>query len=254
MNDMHFKIIVPMYNVEKWVHKNIESLKQQSYANFQCIIIDDISEDKSVDIVRDLIGCDERFKLVVNKNKKYALQNIYEGIKFSKPNDHDVIVTLDGDDWLYGNDVLEKLNDIYKKQDCYLTYGEFANSSNIINDIPKPNGAAHPFPSFVIKNNCFRNYKWMSSHLRTFKYGLWKNIKKEDLLDDNGEFYRMAWDVAFMMPMLEMAASRQYCFSDILYIYNNENPINDSKVDPNLQVSLDRQIRAKPPYSRLAHL
>jgi glycosyltransferase involved in cell wall biosynthesis len=251
MNDIHFKIIVPMYNVEKWVRKNIESVKQQNYANFECIIIDDISEDKSVEIVRDLIDSDERFKLVVNKNKKYALQNIYEGIELSNPADHDVIITLDGDDWLHGIDVFEKLNDIYKAEDCYLTYGEFANSSNLRSGIIVPNGAAHPFPPLVIKNNCFRSYTWMSSHLRTFKYGLWKNIKKEDLLDQSGQFYRMAWDVAFMMPMLEMAASRQYCVPEVIYIYNNENPINDSKVDPTLQLSLDREIRSKSPYSPL---
>ena len=59
----------------------------------------------------------------------------------------------------------------------------------------------------------------------------------------------MGWDVAFMMPMLEMSGFRTRCITDILYVYNNENPINDSKVDVTLQLATDQEIRKKPLYS-----
>ena len=64
----------------------------------------------------------------------------------------------------------------------------------------------------------------------------------------------MAWDVAFMMPMLEMAAERHVFVPDILYVYNNDNPINDFKVNSGLQLELDRQIRTKPPYKRIGEM
>ena len=46
-----FKIVVPMYNVEKWVKNTINTIKKQSYRNFECVVIDDISTDSSYSIV-----------------------------------------------------------------------------------------------------------------------------------------------------------------------------------------------------------
>ena len=155
---------------------------------------------------------------------------------------------MDGDDWLYDNQVLGKLNEVYDKEGCYLTYGEYVKLNDLKRGMVIPNGA-HDFPTDVVENNLFRRYRWISSHLRTFKYGLWKRIKREDLLDAKGNFYRMAWDLAFMIPMLEMCGSRHKFISNILYVYNNDNPINDHKVDTPLQLELDRQIRKKPSYS-----
>ena len=79
----HFKIIVPMYNVEQWIEKNINSIKSQGYEEFQCILIDDISTDNTVSRVKELVKDDDRFVLHVNTEKKFALQNIYEGILFT---------------------------------------------------------------------------------------------------------------------------------------------------------------------------
>jgi glycosyltransferase involved in cell wall biosynthesis len=244
----HFKIIVPMYNVGDWIANNINSIKKQKYENFQCILIDDISTDNTVEIVKELIADDDRFKLYINEEKKFALKNIYEGVLHSNPDDQDIIVTVDGDDWLYHDMVLNVLNYVYEEEKCYITYGEYVKLNDLVRGAVIPNGS-HDFPEHIVENNLFRKYRWISSHLRTFKYGLWKRIKKEDLLDQEGNFYKMAWDVAFMMPMLEMAGHRNKFIPDILYVYNNHNPINDYKVDSSLQLELDRQIRLKPSYS-----
>ena len=48
----HFKIIVPFYNVEDWIKICIRSIKAQSYTNFQCILIDDLSDDNTEEIVK----------------------------------------------------------------------------------------------------------------------------------------------------------------------------------------------------------
>lgn len=250
---VHFKIVIPMYNVEKWITKNIQSIQAQEYKNFECIIIDDLSTDNSVQMAQEATANDERFRVIVNVEKKYALQNIYEGIIMSNPQDEDVIVTVDGDDWLYGINVFDKLNSVYQETGCYLTYGEFVRAEHLNAGILIPNGSA-PFPAAVIESNQFRDYTWLSSHLRTFKYGLWKRINKEDLLDEEGNFYLMTWDLAFMFPMLEMAAERIKFIPDILYVYNTDNPINDHKVNTPLQLSLDRKIRQKKRYGRIESL
>ena len=126
----HFKIIVPFYNVEEWIKVCIRSVKLQDYKDFQCVLIDDISTDSSAEIVEQEIAGDDRFVLVRNTEKAYALKNIYDAISLSEPHEEDVIVTLDGDDWLANKGVLNKLNDVYIQSGCWLTYGSYAEYPN----------------------------------------------------------------------------------------------------------------------------
>lgn len=239
----HFKIIIPFFNVEKWIKPCIRSVKKQKYKNFECVLIDDMSTDNSYEIAKNEINNDSRFKLVLNTEKKLALQNIYEGIKLSNPESEDVILTLDGDDWLASIDVLEKVNKAYIDNNCWMTYGSY---------VEFPSGRRGKFakkiPQSVLENNLFRSFEWCSSHLRTFKYHLWSQIKKDDLLDDDGKFYKMGWDLAFMFPMLEMAAAKSQYIKDILYVYNLDNPFNDHKVDNRRQMMIEHKIRTKKKY------
>lgn len=243
---MHFKIIVPFYNVEKWILNCIRSVKLQEYKNFQCILIDDISTDNTVSLIEQEIKNDNRFVLLKNKTKCFALENIYNAIKVSNPNDEDVIITLDGDDWLASKKTLNILKDNYDNFDCWMTYGSYV-------EYPTKNVGkfSKQIPQFVINNNSYREYEWCSSHLRTFKYKLWNKIEKQDLLDEDGKFYRMTWDLSFMFPMLELSGEKAKYISDILYVYNVDNPINDHKVDNYLQVRLESQIRNKKRYTCL---
>jgi glycosyltransferase involved in cell wall biosynthesis len=240
----HFKIIVPFYNVEEWIKICTRSIKAQNYNNFQCILIDDVSTDKSAEIAEREISGDDRFVLVRNEEKAYALKNIYDAINLSKPKEQDIIVTVDGDDWLANKNVLTLLNEEYKKNDCWLTYGSYAEY---------PSGSRGKFakqiPTNVINNSLYRQSTWCSSHLRTFKYHLWNSIEKQDLLDQEGKFYRMAWDLAFMFPMLEMAGHKSRYIKNILYIYNVANPLNDHKVDHEYQLRVENQIRNKMKYN-----
>ena len=61
----------------------------------------------------------------------------------------------------------------------------------------------------------------------------------------------MAWDLAFMFPMLEMAGHKSSYIKDIMYVYNVSNPLNDHKVDNALQINLEKEIRGKKPYARI---
>jgi len=242
----HFKIIIPFFNVEQWARKCLISVKLQNYENYQCVLVDDMSTDNSVNVIKEVIGNDKRFTLIENTQKKYALRNIYEAIQHSKPEKDDIIVTLDGDDWLFNRGVLEKLNQVYEDSKCWITYGSYVEYPS------KSRGKfSRKISEHIINQNSFRENKWTSSHLRSFKYFLWNNINKQDLLDVNKQFYRMAWDLSFMFPMLEMAGDRSCFIEDILYVYNLSNPINDHKIDNRLQVKTENAIRLKNKYERL---
>ena len=243
----HFKIVVPFYNAEDWIEKCINSIKTQAYKNFQCVVINDASTDNSDAVVRHSIGNDVRFVYHNNEKNVGALENIYNGINSLNPADEDVIVTLDGDDWLANNAVLGLLDYTYKKQKCWLTYGSY---------IEYPEGTPGKFskttvPDEIILKKSFRESVWMTSALRTFKYFLWKNIEVEDLKNTQGNFYEAAWDLAFMFPMLEMAGSKIFHVKDYVYVYNLGTPINDHKVPEkrNKQLLYEQEIRKKKKYS-----
>ena len=90
--------------------------------------------------------------------------------------------------------------------------------------------------------------------MRTFKAKLFKHIKKEDFYDPKGKWLDMAWDLSFYMPFVEMAGHHGRYIHEILYIYNNENPISDFRLNVGRQGALDHFIRSKPRYPKLESL
>jgi glycosyltransferase involved in cell wall biosynthesis len=246
MTNKNFKIIVPFYNVEQWINKCVRSIQLQTYQDFKCFLIDDISTDSSVSIIEKLIANDDRFTLIKNTEKKYALRNIFEAIEQSGNNSEDIIVTLDGDDWLATKTVLSTLDNIYRESDCWMTYGSYIEYPS-----KKIGQFCREIDKNIINNNSHRENRWVSSHLRTFKRSLWERIKIEDLKQKDGKFYRMTWDQAFMFPMLEMSRHRARHIEKPLYVYNRENPINDDKVNHRLQIETEKEIRRKEKYDKI---
>jgi glycosyltransferase involved in cell wall biosynthesis len=247
---MKFHIITAMYNVDEWIEENIQQLKAQSFKNFQMILVDDQSTDKTVELVRHAIQDDSRFQLIINSQKKYKTRNIVEAIDATQADDEDVIILVDGDDRLAHKDALKTLARIYQQQSCWMTYGSYTNSAGI-----RPT-TCRAYDLNTINKNCFRQKKWLASHLKTFKYKLWKklsmdifhitsseinqaltrslfklqfrrwyhwrDIKTENLHDISGKYIRRIDDKAFSYPMLEMSGDKAYFVDEILYIFHTE--------------------------------
>jgi hypothetical protein len=110
-------------------------------------------------------------------------------------------------------------------------------------------------PGFAKPPTQFTNVRKQTftlSHLRTWKSWLWKKIKEEDLKDENGNYWDVAGDLAFMFPMFEMSGEEHYRFlPNINYIYNESNPINEHKVKMNNIIQTANKIRNKPEYGKL---
>ena len=246
MSSIHFKVIVPLYNVEQWVSNCIKSIKVQDHKNFQCIVVDDNSTDKSAEIIRELIADDDRFVFIENKERKLALRNTYEAINLSNPDDEDVIVIVDGDDWFATKSSLSRVETYYKERNALVTHGSYIEYPSM-----QKGTFSRDIPKEVVNQNAFRRAPWMSSHLRTWKASLWKKIKKESLLDDDGNFFPMTGDMAVMFPLLEMAGDRIVHIPEVLYCYNRSNPLNDDRVNHALQMRIEGKIRNAQPYERL---
>ena len=242
---IRFNVVVPLYNAESWISRNLKTLRAQKYDNFRVVVVNDASTDNSKQIVEKEIKDFENFYLINKEENGGALNSLFSGINFLDTKDDDVIVVLDGDDWFARPDVLEILNKVYSENDCLMTYGSY---------IEYPSGVRGKFskmvPGSIVNNKLYRRSEWMTSHLRTFKHKLWKRVKKEDVLDSEGNIYRMAGDMPVMFPMLEMAGQRALYIEKILHVYNRANPLNEDKVNHDRQLAIESEVRKKPVYMR----
>ena len=91
-----FSIVVPVYNVEKYVEKCLYSLKNQTYKNFEVILVCDKSTDKTNDIVDKFVKKDKRFIKIYEEHTGLARA---KNLGVEKSNG-DYIVFLDGDDYI----------------------------------------------------------------------------------------------------------------------------------------------------------
>ena len=76
-----FHIVVPFYNAENYIEKNIKSIQDQNFKNFKVSIINDCSSDESKEKILPLVENDERFQLINNKINCGALTNIINVLK-----------------------------------------------------------------------------------------------------------------------------------------------------------------------------
>lgn len=236
-------ILTGFYNAEKYIERSILSIMGQTYKDFKCYITHDMSTDKSVDIILDLIKNDERFILVTDYEKKlYQAGNFDRTIRFNNEiKDDEVLIEVDGDDWLPDSKVFQRIHDVYTDSSVWIANGSFKYSNG-------QNGFSSPQEDF----DNLRNSRFTASHIRTWRAFLWRNIKEEDLRDEEGNYWQWSGDLCFMYPMLEMSGPEHYRFmEEINYVYNADNPINEHKVDMRMVNEHASKIRNKKPYNRL---
>ena len=96
MPEILISIIVPVYNVEPYLHRCIDSILAQTYTNFECILIDDGSTDNSGHICDEYATRDKRIKVIHHQNNGVsAARNA--GLNIA---DGDYIGFVDPDDWI----------------------------------------------------------------------------------------------------------------------------------------------------------
>lgn len=240
-----FVFVVPSYNNANWYTKNLDSIFTQHYENFRLIYIDDASTDGTGPLVQKYLeerGLTHKAIFIQNREHKGSLLNKYKGAWLCDPDE--IIVDLDGDDWLYHENVLSYLNTIYNDEGVWVTYGQF-----VYFPCGTPGWAAQ-VPEEIIRTNAFRDYPWVTTALRTFYAGLFQKIRKEDFLI-HGEFYPMAGDLAFMFPIVEMAGTHSRFIPETLYVYNVATMINDVVKNPEYQKRLGWSIRERTRYKPL---
>jgi len=114
-------IITPCYNAEPYIEETIKSVLEQTYKNWELIIIEDGSTDKSREIIQTYRQHDSRIRLINNSENIGVAQSRNKGIEISCG---EYIAFLDSDDIWLGNKLMLQLN-MMQKENVYLCYSAY---------------------------------------------------------------------------------------------------------------------------------
>lgn len=238
-----FKIVVVGGYAERYISKCLDTICGQTKTDWEVQVVLDPIGDRSYE--NALHFASDKIKIKLNTTQQFGLHNIIDAINFLNPADEDIILTIDADDWLFCKDSLKILKDKYaEKPNTLLTHGSwvgYPNSSCVTNN------STYDIAHFI---KGVRHVDWRGSHLRSFKYKLWKYVRDADLRFIDGQYYDVAWDLAMMWPMIEMAGLDRIQFiPDILYVYNQETQHNDYKTKLKKQMAYTDYIANLPSYA-----
>ena len=244
----HFTVIVPAFNVEGWIERCLDSAVGQDYptSDFEVIVVDAESSDRTNEIARGYKSRYPNVRVIRNEARKFQVENLRLANETARPDS--ICMNLDGDDWFKDGNVLRTLDSIYD-DNVWMTYGTYEE-----HPYRSVSQIYQSYPQEVIESNGFREYRWLASHLRTWRRGLMLAIRDEDLRDADGQYYSMAGDTAVQFPMLEMSGNRSRYVPNILYVYNRSNPLSEDQVNVNEQTRIANRIRSGRKYDRILSL
>jgi glycosyltransferase involved in cell wall biosynthesis len=250
MKQNKFVVFSAFYNCQDYVKQHIESVYHQNYDNYIHILVDDASTDNTYKTI--LKNIKKNFLVYRNTENHKWIWNAKNYLKSDFAmnftiDDNDIIVLLDGDDYFTNRNVFDILNDEYNKNDYWMSYSRMYYVSK--------KTTSHWIPTYSkedIEQKRFREIIWSFTHLRTFKYFLWKHILDEDLRDKNGEYIKYCYDQAVCIPMLEMSSPDHIGFIDkVLCAYNDTNPLSVEKIKRREQEEIRDYIRSKRKYETI---
>lgn len=226
---MFFSVIVPIYNVDKYLEKCLHSIQQQKFTDFECILVDDGSSDKSPYICDRYAEDDSRF-IVLHKKNGGLVSARQAGANMSRGN---YVVCVDGDDWI-DNNYLFRFATIIEQQHpdvvCCGSYKYFSHENNKKAFVNIKKGfydrkqiEKNIFPFLV--HDLFGNYFSPSVWAKAFKRELY--VPHQMLLDTK---IAIGEDIACTYSCIFYANSI-YCTDDCLYFYRqNDQSMTHKKV------------------------
>ena len=258
LNENQIIVISPFYNAEAYIANNIKSVANQIYDNYKHILIDDMSTDSSYAVAEQTIkalppNIQDRFMLIKNDRKKYALGNqifainsVIDSIKeLGEDMSNRIVALLDGDDWLVNNaDIFSYLSYMYDTYGLKFTYGS---CHSIIDNLDL---IAQPYPPEVHTQKNYRNYlfPWGMpyTHLRTFDLRLCDGMDFSEVFDGDTVKFKTGADNYLFYELIEKCEPHEIKdIGEILVMYNDANPLNDYKVAQEAQNENARIIRTR---------
>lgn len=178
-----FSIIVPVYNVEKYIGDCLDSILNQTYENFEVIVVNDGSPDNSQDIIDRYAKKDKRIRSFIKKNGGLSDARNY-GVSKAKG---DYLVFVDSDDSI-NCELLEKINEVLDDKVDIVRYQvvKIENDQKTVDEseIFTRNSGEEAF-SKLLKNSWFVT-AWSASYRREFWIKNKFNYAKGKIHEDFG--------------------------------------------------------------------
>jgi glycosyltransferase involved in cell wall biosynthesis len=206
----------PVYNVEKYVQKSLESAINQDFENFEIIVIDDCGKDNSIEVIKALITSHpkgDKVRIIKHEQNKGLAEARNTVIKNAKGK---YIYFMDSDDYIFP----QALSLLYKTAEQYQADCVF--SSNIKQEGERTwTDSDDVLPErHFLKDGEFVTYVYMTPHALV-PITAWNIMFKTCFIHDNGLFYpniRYQEDIAFnelFHPLVKRAvflSEQTYCY------------------------------------------
>ena len=215
MSNFKISVILPVYNVEKYLHVCLNSVLNQTYQDFEIICIDDASTDSSLEILEYFAKKDSRVKIIKQDFNQGPGHSRNCGLNVAKGK---YIFFLDGDDWIDFNtfEVLVK-----KAEDNNLDL-LFFNEINFHEERREFSMEGHSYNDSIINfdNNVFNHFDLDKENFFKLSSHVWNKLYLKSFLDNNNIRFsneNLAYeDIPFFYNVIT-AADRISLVKDKLY-------------------------------------
>ncbi|MBR3133104.1 MAG: glycosyltransferase family 2 protein [Clostridia bacterium] len=218
-------VLVPVYNVEKYLRRCIDSILKQTYENFELVLVDDCSTDNSLEICKEYEEKDNRIK-VVKKPTHTVLSDVRNvGIENS---DGDYLMFVDSDDYVCDNFVEEMVKAIEDNSVDVARCKAIKYKKNGTTEIESFYGLEGKVISGDEIKNIIPNFTTYNNNICCFTWSL--IIRRDKLrVKFNPDVY-CRQDAVFLIELLLKSVNSIYFLDMPLYHYcfNGSSITNDS--------------------------
>ena len=202
---MKFLIIIPAHNEEENILLCLESLKNQTFQDFKCVIVNDGSTDKTQEIVERFIQIPNTKYQILNLTQSEhqpgakVVRTFNKGLETENLQEYDVVCKFDAD-IIFPENYLEKINEVYgKNPKAGMVSGLVYIKKGFVNFVRKPLVYAQPDKSDFTTSQLhdFTNQnEWTFENLSSKNHvrGPIKSYRKELFLKMNGLRAVLGWD------------------------------------------------------------
>ena len=192
-NFSYVSICLSALNMENYIEKNLLSIINQSFQNFQIVVVDDNSKDRTVNIIQNLQREDSRIKLISHKDNLGVYRARIEAIINSNSQ---YILIMDPDDMYFNENLLQKLfdyNSLYNFDIIeFSVYQQYVNFHRIFLPNNHYESHFHGFSKTIIYQPDLSEILYFIPNTHEYSYticrNIWNKIIRRDIFIDTYKF------------------------------------------------------------------
>ncbi|MCV3424390.1 glycosyltransferase [Campylobacter sp. CNRCH_2013_0671h] len=250
MNNPLISIILPTYNVEKYIARALENCINQTFKDIEIIVVDDCGSDKSVDIAKEYAGKDNRIKIIHNEENLKLLRARYEGVKVAAS---PYIMFLDPDDYLELNACEECVKILNKNNKIDLIFFD----AFVLNN----NSKIERKLNFQEKSYIKKDFLKKLLKTKNLFWTMWGKVIKKELylkafslipLEKNTKI-NMAEDVLLYYPLINISNAIFYLKKNLYNYQISNSSITGTLTSLNIKTNIQEQDNVTNLLKKIQH-